>query len=433
MGAQSQQDVESYLRSADYNLLNTEPGFIVADKPGVGGDRDTLLVWLPTEIYPGKSFGQFEPSLADKIEDAVERHPDARYTVLVDSLEGISRTFSEIASGHGVKIRVPVQFFDAPFRAEESPEAASAIKDLRDLSHFTKRVPQPYSQQGTSSASDGGPDLLTDLREEITSLNSPRIRFIVGPAGAGKSVLFHGLFAILYRDFIELKNKLSLSRRPIPFIPQHLRSTYTIRTVALVDSFLRSDVAAPVSRDTLEWMLTNGHCIWMFDGLDELYSGDPEFFDYLLDLLTRPSSRAQILVCARDSLLSSNDTFVQFLKSFPPGSDSSVKIYRLKDWDRWSKRYFAWLGFIDRAPGKNEPDPGPVSTFLSAVEATQSIRVLSGVPYYCSLLLERNKQGESLKYENEFELLSEVITSIQTREVAKGVILPDAFEEGGTR
>ena len=36
-----------------------------------------------------------------------------------------------------------------------------------------------------------------------------------------------------------------------------------------------------------------------------------------------------------------------------------------------------------------------------------------------------------MKYENEFELLSEVITSIQTREVAKGVILPDAFEEGG--
>jgi hypothetical protein len=94
-----------------------------------------------------------------------------------------------------------------------------------------------------------------------------------------------------FRDFIEQKNRLSHSRRPIPFIPQHLRSTYTIRTLALVDSFLRSDVAAPVSRDTLEWMLTSGHCIWMFDGLDELYSGDPEFFYYLLDLLTRPDSQ----------------------------------------------------------------------------------------------------------------------------------------------
>ena len=107
-----------------------------------------------------------------------------------------------------------MQFFDAPFRAEESPEAASAIKDLRDLSHFTKRVPQPYSQQGTSSASDGGPDLLTDLREEITSLNSPRIRFIVGPAGAGKSVLFQGLFAIFI--VISSNSKISLSRHADP-------------------------------------------------------------------------------------------------------------------------------------------------------------------------------------------------------------------------
>jgi hypothetical protein len=134
----AQRDVEkSYLRSADYNLLNAEPGFIVADKPGVGGDRDTLLVWLPAQIYSGRTFTDFEASLADKIEAAVERYPDARYTVLVDSLEGISRTFSEIASAHGVKIRVPVQFFDAPFRVEESPDAASAVRELRDLSALT--------------------------------------------------------------------------------------------------------------------------------------------------------------------------------------------------------------------------------------------------------------------------------------------------------
>jgi hypothetical protein len=87
MGVQSRQNVESYLRSADYNLLNSEPGFVVADKPGVGGDRDTLLVWLPTELYPSRSFGQLEPSLIDKIEEAIERYPDARYTILVDTLE----------------------------------------------------------------------------------------------------------------------------------------------------------------------------------------------------------------------------------------------------------------------------------------------------------------------------------------------------------
>jgi hypothetical protein len=130
-------------------------------------------------------------------------------------------------------------------------------------------------------------------------------------------------------------------------------------------------------------------------------------------------------------LLSSNDTFVQFLKSFSPDTDPSVRIYRLKDWDRSSKRYFAWLGLARRAPGKNEADSIPVASFLVAVDATQSIRALSGVPYYCSLLLDRSKQGESLKFEDEFELLLEVITSIQSREIDKGVILPDAFEANG--
>jgi Pentapeptide repeats (9 copies) len=434
VSVQPRNDVESYLRSADYNLINSESGFIVADKPGVGGDRDTLLVWLPAQIYPlspRRPFSQFEPSLVDKIEAAVAQYPDARYTILVDSREGISRTFSEIVSGHGVKIRVPVEFFDAPFRYEESRDAASALKELRDPSLLTKRVAQPYSQTGLGSTSHDGPDLLEVLREDISLLEGPCIRFTVGNAGAGKSVLFESLFAILYRDFVDDKGRRIQSRRPIPFVPQHLRSTYTIRTLALVDSFLRSEVAAPVSRDTLEWMLVNGHCFWMFDGLDELYSGDPEFFDYLLDLLTRPGSRAQILVCARDSLMSSNDAFVQFIKGFSPSSDPSVKIYTLKDWHRDSKRYFAWLELAGRAPGNNEADPPPVAKFVAAVEATENIRTLSGVPYYCALLMERYKEGDSLKIRDEFTLLSDVISSLQEREVGKGLILLDAFEKNG--
>jgi hypothetical protein len=154
---------------------------------------------------------------------------------------------------------------------------------------------------------------LSDLVDDIQAAEGPCIRFVVGSAGAGKSVLFKNLFGLTYRDFIAKKNRRVLSRRPIPFIPEHLRETYIIRTVALVDSFLRTDVAAPVPRETLEWMLANGCCSWMFDGLDELYSGDPEFFDYLLEKLTRPDSQAQILICARDSLLSSNDRLMEFL------------------------------------------------------------------------------------------------------------------------
>ena len=103
-----------------------------------------------------------------------------------------------------------MQFFDAPFRVEESPDAASAIRELRDLSFFAKRVPQPYLQEGLEH---DGPDLLEVLREDISSPSAPCIRFILGNAGAGKSVLFKSLFAILYRDFIDNKNKRRVSLR----------------------------------------------------------------------------------------------------------------------------------------------------------------------------------------------------------------------------
>jgi hypothetical protein len=417
VSAGSRQNVEGYLRSAGYNLLNTDTGFLVADKAGVGGDRDTLLVWFPREIFPGRRFAQFETALLKRLEQDIARHPDARYAILVDSLEGISRNFTEIINAQGIKIRVPVQFFDAPFRVEESPETLSAIKLLRDLSGLSSRVPQPYSQQKDDGKQINGADLLIQLRREFASHEGPCIRFIVGSAGAGKSVLFKSLFAMTYGDFIDHKNRLKLSPRPIPFIPEHLRATYAIRTLALVESFLRSDVAAPVSRDTLEWMLVNSCCTWMFDGLDELYSGDPEFFEYLLELLTRPGSQAQILVCARDSLLSSNDAFVQFMRNFPAGESSAVQIYRLSQWDRVSKRYFASVELTGKPPKQGSSDPAIVSRFLDSTTAAPSIRTLSGLPYYCSLLLDRYKAGLSLKSQDEFELLGDVIEALKSREV----------------
>jgi hypothetical protein len=387
----TQKHVEEYLRSAAYNLLNTDRGLIVADKPGVGGDRDTLVVWLPAQLYSGKPFSQFEPSFVEKLEQDVALYPDAHYTMLVDSLEGISRSFTEIATTRRVKIRVPAQFFDAPFRVEDSPEAASAIKAFRDpdISNF---IPQPYVQDLDGGASSTNSDLLRDLIDDIDAATAPCIRFVVGSAGAGKSVLFKNLFGLMYRDFLAKKNRRILSRRPIPFVPEHLRDTYTIRTVALVDSFLRADVAAPVSRETLEWMVANGCCSWMFDGLDELYSGDPEFFDYLLEKLTRPDSQAQILICARDSLLSSNDSFVEFLNNFPPRVETAVKIYRLVDWGLAAKRRYAWIELINRSPRGDERDPPRVTDFLREVNENATARSLSGLPFYCSLLLERFKE-----------------------------------------
>ena len=63
----------------------------------------------------------------DKIDSQIERYPGARHTILVETLEGISKAFLEAAADRGVKIRVPIQFFDTPYRNEDSPGAASAV------------------------------------------------------------------------------------------------------------------------------------------------------------------------------------------------------------------------------------------------------------------------------------------------------------------
>ena len=68
-------------------------------------------------MFPGKRFVQLEPTLLSRLEHDPERHPDARYTILVESLEGISRNDTEMVSARGIKIGVTPQF-DAALRAE---------------------------------------------------------------------------------------------------------------------------------------------------------------------------------------------------------------------------------------------------------------------------------------------------------------------------
>ena len=49
-------------------------------------------------MFLGKRFVRLEPTLLSRLEHDPERHPDARYTILVESLEGISRNDTEMVS-----------------------------------------------------------------------------------------------------------------------------------------------------------------------------------------------------------------------------------------------------------------------------------------------------------------------------------------------
>ena len=346
--------------------------------------------------------------------------------MLVPAYEGISQEFRSGAKRwHNVNIRVPIQFFDTPFKAEESVEAreaSSALSALRNRGEqvMRSRVPQPYS---TRDGRLTGDDLLTEILERVRSPldhGGKSVQIIVGPAGIGKTVLFESVFARLLGDFLEDKAALRLTPRPrpLPLTPEYLRLSVAPTVKALVEAFLATDFAAPLSRGVFEWMITNGLGIWLLDGLDEVIARDPDFFDYLLELLTLPggTSPPNIIICVRDSLLATNDDINDFCEEYA----NTVEIYELAKWKLPSKRRFATMFLRERAKTEG---------FLDLLQSNSGLDDLSSTPYYCRLLAQQYADGDLKGSYTESQLLADAVSSIIEREYQKDLLDRDLIPE----
>jgi len=415
--------VRGYLTSAGFRILESREACLVADKLVFGQERDTWVIWT----VPSRDPGKFESTLRASISSVRPNYPDAKAFVLGSSRGGFSRDLLQTLTESRIKFLVPVWFFDAPFKVEEAPKAASAIADIRALADSQRRVPQPFRLEDHTGDAHG--DLFELLREELARPQTATVRVIVGRAGIGKSFLFRALFDRLYGDFLDAKAQQRTAPRPIPLLPEHLKGAYAMRTEALIDNFLRTDVAAPVGRETFEWLLVNGFATWLLDGLDELYAGDPDFFLYLADLITRSDSNAQITIWCRDSVLTTSDAFAEF-RDLCSGSNA-LKIYRLAEWERPLKRQFAWLSLKGCLPKDGEQDGGDVAEFLNEIDRTPTLRALSGLPFYCDLLLEQYKSGGLQDFADDIALLNHVIDQMIRREERKGLIDFRFFQPNG--
>jgi hypothetical protein len=165
------------------------------------------------------------------------------------------------------------------------------------------------------------------------------------------------------------------------------------------------------------------------DGLDELYANDLTFFDYALDLITQPNSQAQILICCRDSLLTTSFPFIDFRDCF--GTSDQLKVYRLHDWERPAKRHLAWLRLEQRAPASKEADTPAVNGFLQQVDNSESLSSLTRLPYYCVQLVDLYRDGELREFRNELELFDFIIKAMLRREQDKGILDFRVFEREG--
>jgi hypothetical protein len=414
--------VQSYLNSEGFRVLDQQKNYLVADKLVFRQAHSTWLVWT---VPPGQDARRYEITLSDEISDIKSKYPDATAFVLAESRAGFSREFLQELNNKRISLTVPVQFFDAEFKVDEAPNAVSAIQAIRSFDILKERVPQPYwTDRGE------GEDLAEVLREQLVeTVHGPILRIIVGRAGIGKSFLFRVLFATLYADFLTAKRRQKLAPRPIPLMPAYLKNIYAMRTELLVENFLKTDVASPVSRDTFQWLLMNGFASWLLDGLDELYAGDENFFEYLADLLTQPGSKAQLTVWCRDSLLTTSDAFADFRALCGPST--TLEIYHLKEWERPSKRTYAWIGLENRRPKTNELDTEPVKSFMSAIDNSPSLRQISGLPFYCSLLVTQFKATGVLQFTDDVSMLNYIVDGMIQREIKAGLLDLHVFLPGG--
>jgi hypothetical protein len=413
--------VESWLRADNYRILYSGSDVLIADKLVSAYERETKIIWVVS------ADAGVERRLYEEFRSRIPQYPGAKCTVVADSYQGFSRDFRQTAKQHGVKTVLPVQFFDTPFNFEEADDALSAIKELRDRSILERCIPQPYEEWRNATLGPRGDDLWTTLVDEIPKQAGPALHIIVGPAGCGKSVLFKSVFAHLYDQFMDQKRRGQQCPRPLPLIPDHLRSAAGVRVDALIDAFANKDVAIPVRRGIFEWMLEHGFATWMLDGLDELYSGDPTFFDFVADRLTQAGSTAKILVFARDSLIYTVDKFNEFLEEY--GSDTIVKVYRLLPWDSASKRRYATMKLDGQRLQEGGQASESVAGFMKVVEGTPTLKQLTGLPYYCDLFLDLYRSKSKTSFTNDLEVLAYSASQIVQREIDKGVLPKGVMSE----
>jgi hypothetical protein len=243
------------------------------------------------------------------------------------------------------------------------------------------------------------------------------VRFIDGAAGAGKTVAFNALLRASFDEFMEAKASHILRRRPIAFLPEHIRDEAIGYVDDILDAAAEADMAQAVEPEQLRWLLKRGFSTWMLDGLDEVYAGDNDFFAFLDAELADPTSQAQILICTRDSLLSSNEALRSFLeRQF--GAGAAVEVYELAPWGPKAWEEIAWLELEQGRDGARGSKK--VVQLVSALEASPALADLARLPFYCTVIVDAYKAGQGLP-KDELALLQSIVDRMVEREHGKGI------------
>ena len=324
----------SYLQAGGYEVRRESGGFLDLVHPEATRGRPArLLVWsqdaalaASRELTPAERGERDQREAAPAGGVPKRRWPRRRERLVTTSYRArlaCRRASAEDgAPGELLPggIRVPIQFFDTDYKGDTASgdKVRSALGEVLKQAERMRRAAQPFLIRrglGPEDCVGGAADLVEHLD---TALRDPgrgaRLRVIDGAAGSGKTVAFNALLDASFKEFKAAKAQHVLGRRPIAFLPDHIRGEAIGYVDDVLDAAADAEMAQAVEPEQLRWLLKHGFAAWMFDGLDEFYAGDNDFFPFLEAELADPNSQAQILICTRDSLLSSSERVRGFIE-----------------------------------------------------------------------------------------------------------------------
>ncbi len=412
--------VTRYLVRGDYRMHDASPGFARGEYAG-DDPRDKplrVLVWVEDETLPAsRSLDTAGRQVRAQREDALLRsmiaemqgHGDAVGYYVAPSRQGLSAEFIASATetlqrgGRDKRggIRIPSEFFDTDYKLDTrtgSRAKASALGQLFDRVKARRRVAQPFMRRtglGPNDRRIADGDIVEHLDVLFRDpVSRPTLRIIDGPAGGGKSVAFETLVVALYDEFIEAKKRQIGRPRPIVFLPDHIRGETLAGYVDnVIDAAMDAEAAKPVEAEQLKFLLNHGHGVWMFDGLDEFFGNDNNFFDFLGNELSNPDSRAQVLICSRDSLLTSSSALGNFVTQ-QLAKGTAIELYELAPWGADAWRKLAWMELEAGVNGKQSSPK--VDSFVAALSGSKELSQLASLPFYCTVLLDEFAKNSKL-------------------------------------
>jgi hypothetical protein len=405
------QQVASFLEAEGWDVAADAagPSELVGTREELGG-QDYVTVWCPSPTDM-EHLRQWEPAMERRFAATVGR--SGKKMLILDLDIGLTRRFRDLCKDNGVDIKAPIALFDRTFawddQAPKSRRGASAARKLREEGSdiAQRRVRQPYR----GADGNDGDDLLEELARQFEgSAEWARpIILVTAPAGHGKTWLFRSLFSRLHKHFHEAKVRGENARRPLPLLPDYLQTAKATGLSGLIDEFLRTDVAAPMTRSAFEWMLTNGYGSWLIDGLDEVIARDGNFFEYLDHLILSADKvvTPRILLCVRDSLLSTSES----LRTLVNEVGGLVTTYELQPWPRKSIDSYARMRLTKEHDWR----------MLSWIENRPQVLKLCGTPYYASLVADRVLADAGAGFIDipEPDLVRDAIRAIIEREYTK--------------